>query len=49
MSDLVGPVGFVLGGGGVLGAVEVGMIRALLRSGIAPDLVVGPHGGEYSS
>ncbi|HEX6681591.1 MAG TPA: patatin-like phospholipase family protein [Candidatus Limnocylindrales bacterium] len=36
-----GPVGFVLGGGGVLGAVEVGMLRALFRAGILPDVVVG--------
>ena len=30
---------FVLGGGGVLGAVEVGMLRALFERGITPDLV----------
>ncbi len=42
MSDLVGPVGFVLG------AVEVGMIRALLRSGITPDLVVGTSIGAFN-
>lgn len=40
MAD-VGKVAFVLGGGGVLGAVEVGMLRALFRGGIRPDLVVG--------
>jgi NTE family protein len=32
---------FVLGGGGVLGAGEVGMLRALLEAGVVPDLVVG--------
>ena len=32
---------FVLGGGGVLGAYEVGMLRALAEAGIVPDLVVG--------
>lgn len=32
------PVAFVLGGGGVRGAVEVGMPRALLDAGIRPDL-----------
>jgi NTE family protein len=32
---------FVLGGGGLLGAAEVGMLRALLEAGITPDLVVG--------
>ncbi len=32
---------FVLGGGGLLGAHEVGMLRALSDAGIRPDLVVG--------
>ncbi|MGH9099856.1 MAG: patatin-like phospholipase family protein, partial [Acidimicrobiales bacterium] len=32
---------FVLGGGGILGCAEVGMLRALLERGIVPDLVVG--------
>ena len=32
---------FVLGGGGNLGAVQVGMLQALLDRGITPDLVVG--------
>jgi NTE family protein len=32
---------FVLGGGGVLGAHEIGMLRALSQAGIRPDLVVG--------
>jgi NTE family protein len=43
-----GPVAFVLGGGGVLGAVEVGMIRALLEHGIKPDLVVGTSIGAVN-
>lgn len=34
-------VAFVLGGGGNLGAVQVGMLRALLDAGVRPDLVVG--------
>ncbi|WP_213452497.1 patatin-like phospholipase family protein [Rhizomonospora bruguierae] len=42
------PVAFVLGGGGVLGAVEVGMLRALLRAGIRPDLVVGTSIGAVN-
>jgi NTE family protein len=42
------PVAFVLGGGGVLGAVEVGMLRALLRAGINPDLVVGTSIGAVN-
>ncbi|HYN95023.1 MAG TPA: patatin-like phospholipase family protein [Pilimelia sp.] len=43
-----GPVAFVLGGGGVLGAVEVGMLRALFRTGITPDLVVGTSIGAVN-
>jgi NTE family protein len=38
-------VGFVLGGGGHLGAAEVGMLHALLERGIRPDLVVGTSVG----
>ena len=41
-------VGFVLGGGGVLGAVEVGMVRALYEGGIHPDLVVGTSIGALN-
>jgi NTE family protein len=44
----VGPVAFVLGGGGVLGAVQVGMVRALFRAGIRPDLVVGTSIGAVN-
>jgi NTE family protein len=36
-----GQVAFVLGGGGHLGAAEVGMLGALLDRGIRPDLIVG--------
>ncbi len=39
---------FVLGGGGVLGAVEVGMLRALLERDIAPDLVLGTSVGALN-
>jgi NTE family protein len=42
------PVAFVLGGGGVLGAGEVGMLRALLEAGITPDLVVGTSVGALN-
>ena len=34
-------VAFVLSGGGNLGAVQVGMLRALTEAGVRPDLVVG--------
>lgn len=43
-----GPVGFVLGGGGVLGAVEVGMLRALFRAGHRPDIVIGTSIGAVN-
>jgi NTE family protein len=43
-----GPVAFVLGGGGVLGAVEVGMLRALFRARFRPDLVVGTSIGAVN-
>ncbi|MEH1123599.1 patatin-like phospholipase family protein [Micromonospora sp. CPCC 206061] len=43
-----GPVAFVLGGGGVLGAVQVGMLRALFRAGIRPDLVIGTSIGAVN-
>jgi NTE family protein len=39
---------FVLGGGGVLGAAEVGMARALLEAGIQPDLVCGTSVGAIN-
>ena len=39
---------FVLGGGGVLGAVEVGMLRALLERDIRPDLVLGTSVGALN-
>lgn len=39
---------FVLGGGGQLGAHEVGMLRALLERQIAPELVVGTSIGAIN-
>jgi len=39
---------FVLGGGGVLGAVEVGMLRALFRAGYRPDVVIGTSIGAVN-
>lgn len=36
---------FVLAGGGSLGAVEVGMLSALVDRGIEPDLIVGSSVG----
>jgi NTE family protein len=43
-----GPTAFVLGGGGVLGAAEVGMLQALLERKIVPDLIVGSSVGALN-
>ena len=45
---LPSPVGFVLGGGGSLGAMQVGMLRALHEHGLRPDLVVGTSVGSLN-
>jgi len=39
---------FVLGGGGLLGAHEVGMLQALTEAGIRPELVVGTSIGALN-
>src|SRR5262245_25007362 len=36
-----GPIAFVLSGGGNLGALQIGMLRALTERGIRPDLILG--------
>ncbi|MGW8565926.1 patatin-like phospholipase family protein [Isoptericola sp. NPDC055881] len=41
-------VAFVLGGGGVRGAVHVGMLQALFEAGVRPDLVVGTSIGAIN-
>lgn len=46
--ELPRPVGFVLGGGGSLGAGQVGMLRALAERDIRPDLVVGTSVGSVN-
>ncbi len=43
-----GTTAFVLGGGGLLGAVEVGMLRALFEAGIHPDLILGTSVGALN-
>ena len=43
-----GKVAFVLGGGGQLGAHEVGMLRALLERGLRPELIVGTSVGAIN-
>ena len=39
---------FVLGGGGVLGATQVGMLRALFDADVRPDLVLGTSIGSVN-
>ena len=42
------PTAFVLSGGASLGAVQVGMLRALLDRGITPDFIVGSSVGAIN-
>ncbi len=44
----LGKVAFVLGGGGVLGAHEVGMLQALAEAEIRPDVIVGTSVGAIN-
>lgn len=48
LASLPRPVGFVLSGGGSLGAIQVGMLRAVAEQGIIPDLVVGTSVGSLN-
>lgn len=43
------PVGFVFSGGAAQGALQVGMLQALLEAGIQPDLVVGASVGTLNA
>ena len=49
MSDDSGPTAFVLAGGGSLGAIEVGMLKALLVHGVRADVVVGSSVGAINA
>src|SRR5687768_13779678 len=40
---------FVLGGGGNLGAIQVGMLQAVMERGIKPDVVVGCSVGAINA
>lgn len=44
-----GVTAFVFAGGGSLGAVQVGMLKALARAGVAPDFVVGASVGAINA
>jgi NTE family protein len=41
-------VAFVLSGGASLGAIQVGMLRALVDHDVRPDLIVGPSVGAVN-
>src|SRR5579875_3171848 len=47
-TDATVKTAFVLGGGGVLGAHEVGMLQALAEAGITPDVVIGTSVGAIN-
>jgi NTE family protein len=48
IADLPQPVGYVLGGGGSLGAVQVGMLQALSEHAIVPGVVAGTSVGSLN-
>jgi NTE family protein len=48
VADLPRPVGYVLGGGGSLGAVQVGMLQALAERDIVPGIVAGTSVGSLN-
>src|SRR5438067_13346167 len=43
------PCAFVLSGGGSLGAVQVGMLRALFESNLRPDFLIGTSVGAVNA
>ena len=49
VTDGNGKTAFVFSGGGSLGAIQVGMMRALLASGVCPDFVVGASVGAINA
>jgi NTE family protein len=44
-----GPIAFVFAGGSSLGAIQIGMLKALVGHGIVPDLVVGSSAGAINA
>jgi NTE family protein len=44
-----GRTAFVLSGGGSLGAVQVGMLRALFEAGVRPDMLIGTSVGAVNA
>ena len=48
VAGLPRPIGYVLGGGASLGAIQVGMLQALSELDIVPDLVAGTSVGSLN-
>jgi NTE family protein len=48
VAGLPRPIGYVLGGGASLGAIQVGMLQALSEHDVAPDLVAGTSVGALN-
>ena len=48
VAELPRPIGYVLGGGASLGAIQVGMLQALSEHDIVPGLVVGTSVGSLN-
>jgi hypothetical protein len=48
IADLPRPVGYVLGGGASLGAIQVGMLQALSEHDVVPDIVAGTSVGSLN-
>lgn len=42
-------VAFVLSGGGILGAIQIGQLKALVEAGVVPDLVIGTSVGALNA
>jgi NTE family protein len=49
MAGIAGKTAFVFTGGGSLGAIQVGMLRVLLSSGVSPDFIVGASVGAINA
>jgi NTE family protein len=49
LRDLPRPLGFVFSGGSSLGALHVGMLRAVHEAGLAPDMLVGTSVGALNA
>ena len=48
-SERTAKVAFVLPGGGSFGAIQIGMLKALVNHGIKPDFIVGASVGAFNS